>query len=695
MKIKAINDLGFFYKIFGIVFFSVLTIALVISFYFLPTIRTHLLDEKKASVKKTIEIGISIISFYESESAGSKMSVEEAQQRAKNELATVRYGDNDYFWINDTESKIIMHGAKPQLNGKDMSGFADPSGKKIFVEFAKVGKQSGEGFVNYMWPKPGHEEPVGKISYVKLFSKWGWVLGSGIYVDDIDDEYASISNSIYMILGIIVIILLFITYFAAKKIVNPIDRLKAAAHKVAQGDADFTIISNSHDEIGELEQAFGVMLTNIKEQASVANEISNGNLNVVINPKSDKDILSNSLLKVANVIKSLVSDLNGLTGAALAGELHTRADASKYQGRYTEIVEGLNKTLDAVILPVNEGSEVLSQMSRGDLTARVTGNYKGDHQLLKNSINALGESLCNLIKDVYDSVNASASASTQISSSTEEMAFGASEQSSQTNDVAAAVEQMTKTIVETTRNASAAADNAKKAGEIAGEGGRVVKETVEGMNKIAEVVSQSAETVKKLGKNSDQIGEIIQVIDDIADQTNLLALNAAIEAARAGEQGRGFAVVADEVRKLAERTTKATKEIAGMIKNIQKDTSEAVESINKGTNEVENGKVLAGKAGESLKQIINASIRVVDEINQVATASEEQSATAEEISKNVESISNVTNETTTAIQQVARSAEDLNRLTDNLQKLINRFKIDLNENPSYAVRQNGKIIEYK
>ena len=695
MKIKKIKDWGFFYKIFGIILLSVFTIVLVISFYILPSMRQNMLKEKETAVKKVIEIGTSIISYYEKEVAASKISTEDAQKQALDELASVRYGDNDYFWVNDMQSRIIMHGAKPQLNGKDMSSFKDPSGKIIFNEFVKIASDKGEGFLEYLWPKPGHSEPVSKVSYVKLFSKWGWVLGTGIYINDVDEEYASISKDIYVLLGIIVIGLLFFTYYFAKKIVAPIAGLKKAAGKVAVGDVDFEVVSSSNDEIGELEKAFSLMISNIKEQAAAANEISNGNFEIKINPKSDKDILSTSLIEVARVIRGLVADLNQLTDAALDGELDKRADASKYQGRYSEIVKGFNKTLDAVILPINEGSETLAHMSRGDLTVRMKGDYKGDHQLLKNSINKLGDSLCNLIKEVYDSVNASAHTSTEISESTEKMASGASEQSSQTNDVAAAVEQMTKTIVETTRNASTAAEIAREAGSIAGVGGNVVKETVEGMNKIAEVVARSADTVKKLGKNSDQIGEIIQVIEDIADQTNLLALNAAIEAARAGEQGRGFAVVADEVRKLAERTTKATKEIAVMIKQIQKDTFDAVDSINMGTEEVENGKQLAAKAGDSLNQIITATIHAVDEINQVATASEEQSATAAEISKSVESINNVTINSTEMIQQVARSAEDLNRLTENLQSLVNRFNINIQaEQAGYAVRQNGKIVQY-
>jgi methyl-accepting chemotaxis protein len=214
---------------------------------------------------------------------------------------------------------------------------------------------------------------------------------------------------------------------------------------------------------------------------------------------------------------------------------------------------------------------------------------------------------------------------------------------------------------------------------------------------------KSAETVKELGKSSDQIGEIVSVIDDIADQTNLLALNAAIEAARAGEQGRGFAVVADEVRKLAERTTKATKEIAQMIKKIQTDTEGAVESMEQGTKEVESGIYLADKAGESLKDIVSISQKVTDMVSQIAVASEQQSSASEQISKNVEAISAVTSETASGTQQVARAAEDLNRLTENLQELVGQFKVAgglrasghehrQEERGNIHVRANGKLV---
>ncbi|NWF90407.1 MAG: methyl-accepting chemotaxis protein [Ignavibacteriaceae bacterium] len=337
----------------------------------------------------------------------------------------------------------------------------------------------------------------------------------------------------------------------------------------------------------------------------------------------------------------------------------------------------------------------MDKFAEGDLTARLSTDNKNDLMgKLFVGFNHVVNNIKEMIVKVTEAVEATASAANEISSSAEQMAAGAQQQSSQASEVAAAVDQMTKTIFETSKNTSLAAEASKSAGKVAKDGGKVVEETISGMNTIANVVRTSAHTVQALGKSSEQIGEIVQVINDIADQTNLLALNAAIEAARAGEQGRGFAVVADEVRKLAERTTKATKEIASMINQIQKDTNEAVDSMEKGTEEVENGKLLAQKAGDTLREIISGADKVVDIVSQVAAASEEQSATTEQISKNIESISNVTQESASGIQQIAHATEDLNKLTTNLQELVSRFTI--NETSSkFSLGSNGKLKKSK
>ena len=415
----------------------------------------------------------------------------------------------------------------------------------------------------------------------------------------------------------------------------------------------------------------------INVTAEYVDRISKGDIpeKITDDYQGDFNKIKNNLNQCIDAISLVVSDGVTLAQAGVEGKLSVRTDVAKHHGEYRKIMEGTNTLLDAVIRPVQEAADVLTELAKGDLTVRVLGEYQGDHAMIKDSINQMADSLDQALNEVGEAVSATASASSQISSSTEELAAGAQEQTSQAAEVASAVEEMTKTILENSKNAVDTAGTAAEAKTAAEQGGRVVAETVTGMKQIADVVKKSAGTVQELGRSSDQIGEIIGVIDDIADQTNLLALNAAIEAARAGEQGRGFAVVADEVRKLAERTTKATKEIAGMIKKIQVDTKGAVDSMQEGTKKVDEGIILADKAGASLNEIVGISQKVGDMVSQIAAASEQQSGASEQISKNVEGISSVTAQTASGTQQIARAAEDLNRLTENLQNLVTKFKL--------------------
>ncbi len=489
---------------------------------------------------------------------------------------------------------------------------------------------------------------------------------------------SSVDNSvmylfIFSIFGTLIFILA--VFYLAPAIAKPLERLKQVVKEFALGNYDVVINYNTKDEVGELAESLKVLQSAQVDKIYAAQQIAAGKISKV--PlASDKDTLAIAFNKEAETIEELIVEADKLIKANKEGNLTLRGNASKFEGEWGKLIEGINSILDAVLAPIYASADVLKVMANGNFTKKIEGNFKGDHQLIKDNINTVISSLSDALRKVSQTVLSTASASNQISASVEEMAAGASEQTQQISEIASSIEQMTKTILDNTKNASLAAETAKGSGEKAQQGGQVVEDTIKGMMRIADVVKKSAETVEALGKSSDAIGEIIQVIDDIADQTNLLALNAAIEAARAGEQGRGFAVVADEVRKLAERTTKATKEIAGMIKHIQQDTIEAVSAMKKGKLEVDAGKELANKAGEVLNDIIEGAQKVSDVAVLVAAASEEQSATAEEISQNIESISNVTSQSASGSQQIARSAEELSNLTQSLERLISHFKID-------------------
>jgi len=296
------------------------------------------------------------------------------------------------------------------------------------------------------------------------------------------------------------------------------------------------------------------------------------------------------------------------------------------------------------------------------------------------ALNQMKNNLRTMIQSIAGTAEHVASASEEISSSATQQAQGAETQKDQTSQVATAMQEMSSTVLQVSENSNKAAEASRQAAETARHGGSIVDETLNKMRTIADSVGATAKKMEELGKSSDQIGRIIGVIDDIADQTNLLALNAAIEAARAGEQGRGFAVVADEVRKLAERTTTATKEIAQMIKNIQDETKTAVSAMEAGTKQVEDGVKSTAQAGDSLKEIIHTSEQVGEMITHIATAATEQSSATEQVNNNMEQIAKLVKESAVGAQQSAKACQDLSGLALDLQKMVGNFKLDTNSN---------------
>jgi methyl-accepting chemotaxis protein len=536
------QDLNARWKFVTVSLLSALPIVALILFYVLPTISESRYEEREAGIRQVVDIAFNLMREYDERIQKGEFSEAEGKKRYLDRINKMRYNKDDYFWVNDMQPRMIFHPIKRELNGKDLTMNKDPNGKQLFVEMVKVCSQSGEGFVTYEWPKPGFERPVPKISFVRLYKPWGWMVGSGVYIDDIEVH---------------------------------VNQARAGV--------------------------LGGMLTAI---------------------------------------------LIALGLGFVVGGLY-------------------KKSL----------SEVVQKMDNAELNTQFNSNRKDEIGALQRSFDTFVKNIRETLVQVSDSSAAVSQATSEIKRSTEELAAGSQQQSSQATEVASAVAEMTSTISENSKNANITTATARQAKEAAVTGGSVVKDTISGMKEIAAVVLRSAETVRTLGRSSDQIGEIVSVINDIADQTNLLALNAAIEAARAGDQGRGFAVVADEVRKLAERTTKATKEIETMIRNIQSETKEAVISMEVGTKKVNDGITLADKAGESLQQIVTVSQDVTNMVVQIATASAAQTSVSEQINRNIEGINFVAQESSKGAQEIARTAETLNHLTSQLEHLLARFHL--------------------
>lgn len=523
-------------------------IALVVLFVFLLIDgKQRMMLDRQDKVRNLVEVAHTTAAHYEAEARAGRMDEAEAKRSAMAAIRDMRYDKIEYFWINDLNDIMVMHPYKPELDGKKLDQMKDANGKLLFLEFNKVVRAQGAGFVDYLWPKPGaaNNDGVPKISYVAGFQPWGWVIGSGIYIDDVDAAFRR-------------------------------DALKLGLWGAAIGG--FIAIS--------------------------------------------------LLLVSRNIINTLGGDpavATSVTRRIAAGDLSTNVSCPP-------------------------GDSLLADISRMQDTLRA------------------------MISTILDNAEHVSSAANQLLSAAEEVADRSQRQSDAASSMAASVEEMAVSIDQVRENATEAHSISENSASISEEGAAVIHSAASEMRQISEAVQASSEIVEDLGRQSDQITSIVNTIREIADQTNLLALNAAIEAARAGEQGRGFAVVADEVRKLAERTSLSTTEIATMVTRIQQGTRGAVASMQAGVAKVGSGVELASQAGESINSIRDGAQRVSQVVTSISDSISEQSHASNDIAHKIETIAQMSEESAAAVRHTADAARRLHQLSGELHAAVAQFK---------------------
>ncbi len=467
-----------------------------------------------------------------------------------------------------------------------------------------------------------------------------------------DKARAMQSNALYGSAAVLVIALAVLAVIAAgtlRSILGALRELSNAATEIANGRIEQKIDVTSKDEIGALADAFRNMVSYIGDIAHSADRLAMGDLNSAnVTPRSEHDVLSRNVNRVADALRTVVGEISTTISAVQSGDLAKRPSASGVEGAYAEVLTGTGAMLDAVNAPIDEARSVLERVAGRDLTVRMQGDYKGDHAVIKNSLNAalakIGEAFASLTSAVAQ-VNAAA---TEIGSGSQDLASGASDQAGSIDQVS----NRLAVVGERTKASAADAHEARAAME------RARTDTVQGVERMQAL----AEAVTDIKKSADSTAKIVKTIDEIAFQTNLLALNAAVEAARAGDAGKGFAVVADEVRSLAIRAAEAARNTAALIE----------ESVQK----TETGVKLNDGVRRRLEEIRTGVERASTMMANIADGAREQEQELQEVTSAISQIAQLTQRVAANAEESASAAAELQAQAGEMHDMASQFTVD-------------------
>ena len=515
--------------------------------------------------------------------------------------------------------------------------------------------------------------------------------------DDYKGDFAEIKNNLNKCLAAITLLVKDSNTLAGAAIEGKLDtRADASKH-----EGDFRLV------IEGLNNLLDAVVKPVKGMGGAMNKISKGDIPEKITRefKGEYNELKDSVNRCIDAINLLIDDANLLAGAAVEGKLATRADASKHQGDYRKVIDGLNNTLDAVVKPVNEVIRVADSFANADFSVRFSDDVvaKGDMERLKRALNNVSTNVSMSIGDVNRMMGELAAISEEANASIEEVSSGAqqiakntghvSENSEKANNgaiqVLRAMEDLSAAVEEVTSNAESVASLARNANDQSKQGAKLAAEAEQGIGEISQSAADVDTIIKGINEQMDQIGKIVGLIADISNQTNLLALNAAIEAARAGDAGRGFAVVAAEVKSLAQESGSSAESIASMIGELQVQAKRAVEAMGTANTAVEAGSDQMEKTIVAFNEIVQSVEQISRAIEEVASASEEQAATVEEITASVHEVTNLidenareagdaaaaTEEASAGIDEVARMVENVSTVANKTLQANQKFKL--------------------